>query len=113
MKKSGTPLELVLEMYAYYQEGHTLVEVGGRFYYSDGTVQYHFRKHGLPRRPARNRTSAKRDAETKRMYADYEAGMSLREVAAKYGYTAPTVSLRFRRAGLLCHLAGKPSWKTV
>lgn len=45
-------------------------------------------------------------AETSKMYTDYQAGLSLAQVAAKYHYDVSSVHKRFKRRGLKMRAVG-------
>lgn len=100
---------LVAEMYAYYQSGRTLHEVGQK-YGRDGTGIYSlFKIRGLPRRRrqlpeqiARRAAlhRARLDPLVERMYADYQRPMSLAAVGRKYKVDRRSVRECFERRGL-------------
>jgi Mor family transcriptional regulator len=108
---TGPSAELVQAMYAYYQQGYSLVDVGQRFHYTDSAVMYIFRRYGLPTRKPRQSHQIRVEAETRQMYADYETGLSLEDVGRKYGYAETTVWHRFKRMNLPRRPQGQPSWK--
>lgn len=63
---------------------------------------------------ARRRTAGRRNCYTPELgmalRADYEAGLSLREVAGRHGLSPPTVALWLRRAG--CAVRPRPHRRT-
>jgi hypothetical protein len=59
----------------------------------------------LPKRKLRLPPS-RRKMDIKRVAADYAAGGSLRELAAKYGIDKKTVALQLRKAGVELRLPG-------
>lgn len=51
MSMQEPPAELVQEMYAYYQTGKSLADVGRKYHYTAPGVGKMFRRYGLPIRP--------------------------------------------------------------
>lgn len=96
----GPSSELVQAMYAYYQQSYSLAEVGECFHYSDMSVWYIFKRHGLPMRKGRAGFMMKFEAESRRMIADHETGMLVVDLAVKYGYSPETIRRRLRRYGV-------------
>jgi hypothetical protein len=64
----------------------------------------------LPQRKPRLSPS-RRKMSIKDISADYEAGGSLRELAAKYGVDKKTVALQLKRAGVKLRLPGCNVWR--
>ena len=101
---------LVAVMYADYQSGMTLAEVGAKHGARSMTSIYAlFKKRGLARRTKAGpktyqRIAAKRrahlDALVQQMYADYQQPMSLAAVGRKYGIDRRSVRENFERRGL-------------
>lgn len=100
--KQPTPLSEVLQMYAYYSDGHTLQETADQFYLSPSGVRHVFQRHGFSRRTQRHAILLRHNTreETVAMYRDYCAGMTCKQIAAKYHYDDSTVEKRFIRYGL-------------
>lgn len=96
----AVPPEQVQAMYALYQQGKTLEQVGEQFFYSAPAVGRIFRRHQLPTRTPGEAHMLLKLPQTIRMYRDYQAGMSLREVGEKYGLTLYAIWHRFRKQGL-------------
>ena len=85
---------LIPEMYALYEQGASLREVGEQFGISMGYVGNLFKDAGLTTRaaPAANRTPE--------MYALYEQGATLQEVGDEFGVSRERVRQVFSDAGL-------------
>lgn len=106
---TGPSAELVQAMYAYYQQGKSLEKVGESFHYTGSAVLYQFRKYNLPTRPPRRTAQIRIEAETRRMYVDYEKGLSLLEVGKLWGFSEVCVWQRFKCYDLPRRPPGQPS----
>lgn len=100
---------LVQRMYAYYQTGKTLAEVGEKHGRDLTTVAALFKTRGLKCRSQHTPVTHARIAATRRaksaaliaqMHADYMAPMSMRAVAAKYDRAPACIREFFRSRGL-------------
>ena len=90
----GYPID---EMYAAYQEGLSLTQVGERFGVSKAQLSKRFKAAGLATRPRRSPDADRRIAA---MYERYQAGAALREVAEEFGVSYARVRNLFLKAGL-------------
>jgi len=84
-------------MYGRHQAGATLKQVGEEFGVYAGTVSKLFKDAGLNVRVHRSATT--RIYPTQQMYALYEDGATLEEIARQHGISTTTVSHLFKRAG--------------
>lgn len=98
----------VYAMYAYYKEGHGLRMVSRKFGVSTDGVYKCFIRHNLHIRSKSHSLKVYHniDAETKMMYADYQSGMSLRQIAAKYSLSVSGIRHRFKSSGYKSRLVG-------
>jgi AraC-like DNA-binding protein len=97
----------VQEMYELYQQGATLKGAGEPFGRSEGYVSACFKRAGLPTREkvgsgsqTRPRRSLADGYPVNAMYATYQDGASLSQVAERFGVSKPVVSKLFKEAGL-------------
>jgi hypothetical protein len=106
-----TPVHIIYAMYEYYADGNSLKATGKKFGLTASGVMRGFKRHGLH---VRSRSHAlythyrlDNDSETRAMYADYQAGMSLRQIGKKWNYSDSTIHSRFKARGFRCrtHLA--------
>jgi transposase len=95
------------EMYALYERGSTLKEVGEKFGYSERAMSARFRRAGLATREKIGRGSQTRPRRhwengypVDEMYAAYREGASLRQVGERFGVSKPVLSRLFKAAGL-------------
>jgi DNA-directed RNA polymerase specialized sigma subunit len=93
------------EMYALYQQGASLGEVGERFGVAVGRVPRLFKEAGLPVRP--RGTYRRREYPVGEMYALYQQGASLGEVGERFGISLSHLSYLFRAAGLRVRPRGR------
>lgn len=105
MKASETTdTALIMEMYALYQSGYTLVEVGRKFSVSKTTVRNRFRRLNLTVRSNAEahlgKTNPDVDRRIKAIYKQYKAGDSLDKVAAHHGMSAAYLHKAFQARGL-------------
>ncbi len=102
------PIGQIYAMYAYYSEGHGLHTVADKFGMSISGVSKCFKRHGLHIRTKSHSLRMHHDiaAQTRAMYADYMAGMSHRQIADKYNFSASGVRYRFRAGGYKLRLVG-------
>ena len=98
---SAVTLEQIRAMYALYQQGKTLEQVGEQFYYTGVAVGRIFRRCGFPTRSPGQSHRLRRIPQTLRMYRDYEAGMSLQQLGEKYRLATSTIWRRFHSHGLV------------
>lgn len=103
--------QTVMDMYAYYQEDHSLAETGLKFNYAKYTVHHHFKRNGFPMRtPSEGRSIARRKTIAPaiiEMHAQYEQGVYIAELAREYGYTRATIYTRFKEFGLPIYPDGR------
>lgn len=94
----------VKEMYALYQQGATLEEVGEQYGISGSRVSQHFKAAGLNvRSPREIAARNRRSGPTQRvadMYALYQDGATLEEVGKPYRITRERVRQLFKKAAL-------------
>ena len=99
----------VREMYALYEVGATLEEIGADYGITRERVRQLFNKAGLPTRSPQetlelHRTPAPPVAD---MHALYEQGATLEEVGKQFGLSASHIGELFKRAGLKTRGPGK------
>ncbi len=96
-----TPANKVYAMHAYYMDGHSMQATGTKYGVTANCVYKCFRRHNLHIRTKAHslRLTLNLEAETRAMYADYQAGMSHSQIAAKYHYSASAIGQRFRSYG--------------
>lgn len=96
--------DLTARMHAVYLEGFSLAEVGERFNYTWEAVNYRFKSRGLMVRSStegrRLRHSRKVRNRLPSICADYEAGMSAYQLAAKYHLSEGTILNWLHEAGV-------------
>lgn len=92
--EDGYPID---EMYAAYQEGLSLTQVGERFGVSKAQLSKRFKAAGLATRPRRSPDADRRIAA---MYERYQKGATLRAVAEEFGVSYGRVRDLFLKAGL-------------
>ncbi len=91
------------QMYALYQEGKILKEVGVIAGISGSAVYMRFKKAGLPCRPSSESKRKSGLVSTADMYEIYVTdGKTLKEVATIVGISATSVRKRFIKGGLPC-----------
>lgn len=95
--KVNAPAGLVQEMYALYEQGASLQEVGEAFGVSKPFVSKRFKAAGLQTRPS---GSPAAEYPVQEMYALYEQGVSLHAVGERFGTSTELTRLIFARAGL-------------
>jgi hypothetical protein len=88
-------------MYEYYRAGHSLQETGNKYGKSKTCVCRCFKRHGLSVRTRSHALIMHNSIgdETRAMYADYQAGMTLRQIADKWHYSDSTIFARFKLRG--------------
>jgi uncharacterized protein YjcR len=104
-----TPTSVVIAMYEYYRAGNSLNATARKFGKSPNGVRKPFQRHGFH---IRNKAHAMRllhnvAEETRAMYADYQAGMSHRQIAKKYHYSPSAIGQRFKSYGYKSRLGKK------
>jgi DNA-directed RNA polymerase sigma subunit (sigma70/sigma32) len=102
---AGKDFERVRAMYALYETGVSLDEVGERFGVSAVRVSQLFRAERLPARrgpspQTRARLDAKRLERVREMYAVYDTGVTYAEVGERFGISEERVCQLFSWAGL-------------
>jgi transposase len=95
-------------MYAMYQQGASLREVGERFGLHSPSVARLFREHGLAVRKRGTPPSKHPVVEIYEMYEMYERGATLEEVGYRYSIASPRLSALFREHGLAVRKRGTP-----
>lgn len=95
------PIGKIYAAHAYYSEGHGLRDTAKKFGVSVAGLCKCFQRHELHIRSTShaNRLAHNIGPETKAMYADWLAGMSHRQIAAKYNYSPRNVGYRFKACG--------------
>lgn len=94
-------------MYALYERGSTLKEVGAKFGYSEKAMSARFKKAGLATRENVGRGSQTRPRRhwengypVDEMYAAYREGASLAQVGDRFGVSRSQLCKVFKAAGL-------------
>lgn len=97
-----TPLNVVIEMHAYYRANHSIRETGEHFGIAPKTVHKAFKRNGLFIRSRAHALLLHNNltAETDAMYRDHLEGMTYAEIAKKYHYSQHTIYRRFKTRGL-------------
>ncbi len=102
----------VAEMYALYEQGTLLREIGERYGVSDTHVSRLFRSAGLKTKTADSR-GRRRGYPVAEMYALYEQGASLKQVAERFRLSNSLVGELFKAAGLQIRPRGSRSVELV
>lgn len=97
-----TPTNVVYLMHEFYRAGNSLRQTAQRFGVSHQAVRKAFERHQLPVRSMNHGLVIRHNirTETLAMFADYQTGLSSREVGQKYHYSGGAVRKRFRAYGL-------------
>ncbi len=93
-----TPENVVYAMHEYYRAGHSIRETAARFGVSPHGIHKAFKRHGLHIRSKQHGLIIHNslDSEIRAMYADYQSGMTQREIGDKYHLSKSAVHKRFK-----------------